>query len=136
MPHFTLGKKEWELRPVSPECPLQLGQAVKYAKEMFSQISLIIRAQSLVSQHRQLAPCPATIRLLLRLHGMLQAESFCHPSKGRVSLMGAFQIAAAQGRGETMLGRISDSTSVEQDNSLRSQDKPRFPLQASWKHTA
>lgn len=102
MPHFILGKKEWEQRPISPGCPRPLGQAVKYAKEMFSQASLIIRAQALVFQHRQLASCPITILLLLRSDGMLQAKNFCHLPQRGVGLTWAFPMIAAQGQGKVM----------------------------------
>lgn len=137
MPHFILGKKEREQRPISPGCPCPLGQAVKYAKEMFSQASLIIRAQALVFQHRQLASCPITSLLLLRSDGMLQAKNFCHLSQERSGFdVGLSNNCSPRPRWDDASDASVIPTSVGRDEPFHYQDKPRLLRRASWQHKA
>lgn len=97
--------------------------------------SLIIRAQALAFQDRELAPCPATLLPFLSLYGILQAQTSCHLSQeGSGAEVGLSNICSP---GAKWVHASDDQwVLMGQYDSLQDKDKARLDLQASWGHRA
>lgn len=125
MPYFNLGKSGNQ--GLFLQSALVSGSSSKVCQGNVLSTSLIIRVQTLVFQHRQLATCPLT-----RLRSLACTECYRHITsvtflKRIVGLKCGFtNMRNRRSKQETASKESVVSTSVEQDHSY-SKDEPRLP---------